>query len=471
MKTETFFLKAFAENVAVIDGDTDLCLTYAELERRIDELSENLSSQQSLFFLFCQNSIHDLVIYLAALNKGHAICLLDASMPSSFKHHLINHYRPHYIFEHQQIHYSHYNPIELAWHDMIAYRRNDFTSPTLHPELALLLSTSGTTGNPKLIRLSRKNIQSNAYSIIKYLAIGTGERAIAHLPMHYSYGLSVINSHLLAGGSLVLTSQSVMQKRFWDTFQKHQCTSFSGVPYHYHLLNRLNIEQFHLPTLKTMTQAGGRLDKDLVLRFHQYMQLKYGNFYVMYGQTEATARISYLPPSLLPEKIGAIGIPIPDGALKIFDNNTEIVTPKQIGELVYEGDNVMMGYALTAEDLSKGDEMQGRLKTGDLGYFDEDSIFYLTGRLNRISKVYGLRINLDDIETQLSSEGPVAVTSDDEFIFLYFENITLDIAEKNIKKLAESYKIHPSTFQYRQVQSLPRTSSGKIDYKQLQGMS
>lgn len=229
----------------------------------------------------------------------------------------------------------------------------------------------------------------------------------------------------------------------------------------------MGFEKLNVPSLRTLTQAGGRLEIPLVLKFEDIMRRRQGRFFVMYGQTEATARIAYLPPYCLPEKAGAIGIAIPGGVLKICDEGKEIKTPKKEGELVYYGHNVMLGYASTVEDLSKGDEMQGVLPTGDLGYFDQDEVFFVTGRLKRISKVYGLRINLDDIEKQLSSYGSVAVTTTDANIYIYIENGLPDVIEKCMIHLVDLYQLHPSTFRIETIVELPRTASGKINYQML----
>lgn len=430
---ELFRFSDHSSNVALIDGDTGKKLTYTELQIAVESATKKLQKEKQLILLFCNNTIASIIEYLAALYMGHAVCLLDAQIKEELKQKFLKHYQ-------------HSGKL------------------LIHPELQLLLSTSGTTGSPKLIRLSRKNIISNAKSIHSYLNITENERAVASLPIHYSYGLSVLHSHLLAGASIVLTQKSVLQKEFWDLFNREKCTSFAGVPYTYQMLNRIGFEKFSLPTLKTMTQAGGRLDKELINKFHKIMTQKNGNFFVMYGQTEATARIAYLPPELLPEKAGAIGKAIPGGSLKIYNDETEITKSHVLGELVYHGDNVMMGYADGPNDLKKGDELNGILRTGDLAYFDDEGIFYLSGRIKRISKVYGLRINLDEIESHLRIYGPVAVRSDDQKISLFFEGKT---HPECITMLSNIYNLHPTTFVCHQVEALPLTPNGKIDYQRL----
>lgn len=464
----TFPLQPYNQNIALIDGDTGRQLTYEDLLHDQERFCNFYPLQKSLIFLFSQNSMDEVAAYIAAINNDQAICLLDSRLKSEIKQQLVQTYLPHMILESAENTWEGYQPSVPFYGDLNAWTIiNPESSPELHPDLQLLLSTSGTTGSPKMIRLSKVNLISNAAAINEYLGINAYERAIASLPIHYSYGLSVLHSHLMAGASVVLTPHSIVQTEFWNVMNQYYCTSFAGVPYSYTLLERLGFDGTNVPSLKTMTQAGGKLEKELVLKYYELMKSRGGKFIVMYGQTEATARIAYLPMECLPAKAGAIGKAIPGGKLHVFEGDQEITAPDKIGELVYEGTNVMMGYAEGPQDLVKGHDQHGVLLTGDLGYFDRDGIFYVTGRIKRISKVYGARINLDELEEQLKSYGDVAIASDDRQIFLYFESGNEELFDKCVKELSEKYQIHYSTFVFRRVLKLPRTSSGKIDYKRL----
>lgn len=471
-----FALEPFGFEPALLDGDEGEIISYFQLRSAAPATKSVIETQRALIFLFSRKRLEEAVAYIGAMNLGHVVCLLDASMNYAFKEKLVNLYKPHYIIEglpytDSQEEYTPakgYKEVESPWDTLIIHSNTSiYDAPELHPDLQLLLTTSGTTGNPKLIRLSKKNIINNASSIMQYLSIFPEERAIGHLPFHYSYGLSVLHSHLFAGASIVLSQSSPAQQTLWDIIKIYKCTSLAGVPYTYKIMDRMGFEKMDLPNLRTLTQAGGGLEKSLILKFHDIMHRKGGRFFVMYGQTEATARISYLPPKYLPEKAGSIGIAIPSGTLQIYDKEKAITNPKKLGEVVYKGPNVMMGYALNPSDLIKGDEMQGVLHTGDIGYFDEDKFFYLKGRLNRISKVYGLRINLDDIEKELSRFGTVAVTATDTHIDIHLEDGALELPEKCIRHVSKIYRLHSSTFRCRAIPQLPRTSTGKIDYKKL----
>jgi acyl-CoA synthetase (AMP-forming)/AMP-acid ligase II len=337
-------------------------------------------------------------------------------------------------------------------------RRTHLCDYAIHPDLAVLLSTSGSTGSPKAVRLSYANLQANARSIAEYLELKPGDRAITTLPFSYSYGLSVINSHLLAGASVVLTDAGLTSREFWTQFQTHTVTSFAGVPFTYQMLQRLNPEKLPLDSLDTLTQAGGKLTPALTEYFCGLAKRRGWRFFVMYGQTEATARISYVPPRALARKIGSIGIPIPGGSMSIAAD----------GELVFAGPNVMMGYADSKDDLAKGDELHGILHTGDLASQDADGYFFLKGRLKRFVKVHGNRVALDALESALEDaiHAPVAVTGNDEKIAIHtLMHVSEDAVRQTIRDL---FGFHGSTYTITLMAELPMTASGKKDYGRLQ---
>jgi acyl-CoA synthetase (AMP-forming)/AMP-acid ligase II len=334
----------------------------------------------------------------------------------------------------------------------------------IHADLAVLLTTSGSTGNPKLVRLSDRNLEANARSIVEYLDIAPDQRAIQSLPLHYSYGLSILHSHLLAGASVALTPHSFMRPEFWSTVDQLACTSFAGVPYMYQTLHRLRFAPARHPSLRVLTQAGGALRVDLKRHFHELAVASGIRFFVMYGQTEATARISYVPPERLPEKIGSIGIPIPGGRLTLAD-----VPGLDDRELVYEGSNVMLGYAEQAGDLALGDVQQGVLKTGDLGRVDDDGFFSVVGRLKRFAKLFGRRVSLEDIEHEVESAFPAraAATDGGDRIVLHLAPegaVEIDAVAAHVARYLGT---PPKSIVVRRIASLPLTVAGKKDYNAL----
>ena len=337
----------------------------------------------------------------------------------------------------------------------------------LNKELALLLTTSGSTGSPKFVKVSYKNIKSNACSIAEYLELTDRERPITSLPMHYSYGLSVINSHLIKGATILLTDKSIMEKDFWTFFKEQEATSIAGVPYTYQMLKRLRVQRMELPSLRTLTQAGGKLSPELVGEFAQWAKNTGRRFVVMYGQTEATARMSYLPWDKTIDKSSSIGVPIPGGDLYIIGDEGEmILEPNVAGELIYRGDNVTMGYAETVADLYKDDENEGVLHTGDIAQFDEEGYFYIVGRLKRFVKIFGNRINLDQTEQiakQLYPECACIGTDDKIIIYVTDADITQEMRSYISVKLG----IHSSAIEVKVIDEIPKNSSGKVQYSQL----
>ena len=336
--------------------------------------------------------------------------------------------------------------------------------PSLDPALAVLLSTSGTTGSPKLVRLSAANIDANAASIADYLAITPDDRAITSLPCHYSYGLSVLNSHLLAGAGIILTDASVSTPEFRATFETHRATSMAGVPYVYELLESSGFRERPHPHLRTLTQAGGRLAPALVAAYTTWAAANDVRFFVMYGQTEATARMAYLPLERARDASDCIGIAIPGGHFDLadIDNPTHAVIAGA-GELVYTGPNVMMGYAETPADLALA-AGPNRLYTGDIAERTAHGLYRIVGRKSRFAKPFGLRIGLDDVETLLNNDGiEAAVTGDDSLIAVVYTGS--GTADDVAARLAAGFALPASLFDVRFVPALPRLSTGKIDYR------
>jgi acyl-coenzyme A synthetase/AMP-(fatty) acid ligase len=465
-------LKTFSSNTALVDTAIDKSVSYAELEKESQALAEKLKlSVKGLIFLFTKNNSESVITYIAALKFGNAVLLLDEKLNDEIRNELIENYKPELIISSSVVIPGKYKN-SFRYDSLHFLTRIENTTSNIYPELSVLLSTSGTTGSPKLVRLAYKNIQSNAESIADYLQIDETERPITTLPINYSYGLSVINSHLLKGAAIVLTEKTVFFRDFWNLFNEYKCTSFAGVPYTYTMLKRIGFDKIELPTLKYFTQAGGKLSEEFIKHFNEYAQLNKKKFYVMYGQTEATARITYVPPEKLNDKIGSIGISIPNGELKIINDGNEIINSKDVGEIVYKGDNVMLGYAETRDDLSKGDELNGMLSTGDLGYKDDDGFFYVTGRMKRFIKIFGLRINLDEVQKMIENHFNISVacTGKDELlkILVHSDDHLTEVKVK--EEVMKMYKLSFKSLVVKLATEIPTNSSGKYDYKKINEM-
>lgn len=438
-----FNLSKYKDNVAVIT-DKGERLTYAELDAmtRIDV-------PRGLVFCLCSNTLQSFVGYLTCLQSNLPVVMLDGSKPKEVIDTLVEAYHPEYIWD------GELKPTGLK-------------GESVSEELAMCLTTSGSTGSPKFVRLSAQNILANAEAIAEYLHIDENERPVTTLPMYYSYGLSVINSHLIKGATILLTDGTYAQREFWNFMREQKATSMAGVPYTYEILKRLRFFRMELPDLKVMTQAGGKLNKDIAKEYIEFAAEKGKKFYVMYGQTEATARMSYLPWESALEKYASIGIAIPGGKFSIIDaEGKEITEPEKDGELIYKGKNVSLGYAECRADLAKGDENKGVLKTGDVARRDTDGFYYITGRLKRFVKIWGNRCNLDATEQivkSITTNCACAGVDDKITVFVTEEGLS----EQIISLLSEKTGLNSRAFEVRVIDFIPKNDSGKVQYAALQ---
>jgi acyl-coenzyme A synthetase/AMP-(fatty) acid ligase len=449
-------------------GDDGAAITYRELGQDAAAIARALGPR-CLVFILCRNAIGSLAGYVACLNHGIVPLLLDADLDPGLLAELRAVYRPKYLWA----------PLDkkagLAGCQTVFEKHNYALLATgqsdgyaLHPELALLLTTSGSTGSPKLVRQSAKNILANARAIVQYLGLDHNERPITTLPMHYTYGLSIINSHLLVGATILLTGRTLVDRIFWQFFREREATSFGGVPYTYEMLKKMRFFRMALPSLKTMTQAGGKLTPELTREFAEFAQQKGLRFFVMYGQTEATARMSFLAPEQAVAKCGSIGFPIPGGEFYLVDEaGRTIAEAEQTGELVYKGPNVTLGYAECGADLAKGDEWGGTLLTGDMAKRDAAGYYYITGRKKRFIKLYGNRLNLDEIERLLKTlVTDCACAGRDDHLKIF---IIEPGREKEIKEfIAAKTGINPAAFAVAVIAAIPKNESGKTIYTKLE---
>ncbi|MFI6166743.1 AMP-binding protein [Nocardia sp. NPDC051052] len=448
-------LRSFDDRIAVLVATESVAedlrqVTYAQLATLVEEFAAELGPNRRLVALAARNDLPSLVGYLGALSAG-CVVLLTAAVTDE----LVATYDPDVVVE-----------------DGRPDVRRETSAHPLHPELALLLSTSGSTGSPKLVRLSSANLLANAAAIAEYLTIGPDDRATTTLPMYYCYGLSVVHSYLLRGASLLLTERSVLDDAFWHEFRACRATSFAAVPYTIDLLDRIGFADKALPDLRYFTQAGGRLAPERVRDYARLGAASGWDFVVMYGQTEATARMAYLPPDLAADNPDCIGLPIPGGefslepieetgghergiALGGRGNGTDVPH-----ELIYHGPNVMLGYATCPADLALGRTVTA-LRTGDLARRTPEGLYQVIGRRSRFAKIFGLRIDLQRLESGLTAAGfTVCCTDDDELLVVAVESPATDptgTAARLAGLPAASVRVCP-------VAELPRLANGKPDY-------
>ena len=457
-----------ARGAALFDGGRSAELSYEELGARVS-MNRALLRQlprPAVAFQFAVNSAACVASYLACLAEGVPLGLGEPAETSRTR--VIEAYRPSALIlaRTERIPGGYTTLGELAGSELVLCQAEGGAYPVApHPNLALLLATSGSTGDSKFVRLSLENLEANARSISQYLGLGPGEVAAQSLPMHYSYGLSVLNSHLASGGALALIGHSFMRPEFWGVAGECGCTSFAGVPYMYETLERLRFSPFATPSVRTLTQAGGHLKVEVAGRVLEAARAQGGRLFVMYGQTEATARISYVPPDRLSQKMGSIGLAIPGGELWLEPVDSD---PSR-NQLHYRGRNVMLGYATGPADLGRGDEQGGVLATGDLAEMDRDGFYRISGRLARFAKLFGKRINLAGIETDLEQRFPVraAALQGEDCLRIVLEGAVTSDAVSVRSHLTGVLGVPPAAVRVELAGRLPMTSSGKKDYRAL----
>ena len=461
-----FPLHTYADNIAVVTEE-GLTYTYAQLQSLTHEFSGAISNR-GMMICMCRNALSSLVGYVGALNASVPTLLLDGHRDVEYINGYVSNFQPEYIWLPKEISdgFVSSGKIIYAFQDYCLIHFDKYCT-NIHPDLFLLLTTSGSTGSPKLVRISKNNLLANTKSIIDYLHINSKERAITSLPFYYSYGMSVVNTHLYSGATILLTDKSVFQIEFVRFMKEYDATSFAGVPYTYEMLWKMRFLEMNTPTLKTLLQAGGKLKPGLAKQYIEKSKEKGKEFIIMYGQTEASPRMSYLPWQYAESKCGSIGVAIPNGEIEIVDENGEkILEPNHEGELVYKGPNVCMGYANNFSDFAKGDDFGGVLHTGDLAYVDNDGYAYITGRMKRFVKVWGNRCNLDALELLAKErcDQAVCIGKDDCIVIL----APLDADEKDLVfYLSQKTGLNLSAFKVKKGIPIPRAESGKVKYSEL----
>lgn len=409
----------------------DESVTYGELAARADTVARALGRTRRLVLVVMATEVAAVAGYLGALRGGHAV--LPAPDDPERVAALV----------------AAWDPDAVVDGGSVTVRRPG-TAHDLHPELALLLATSGSTGSPRLVRLPASAVDANVAAVADGLDVRPDDRAVAMLPLHYCYGLSVLHTNLARGAALVLRRDSVTDASFWAAVTAHRATSLHGVPHTFELLDTLGVADRPLPHLRYVTQAGGRLAPDDVRRWAERGRRDGWRFHVMYGQTEATARMTIADPDLALTRPGSVGRPVEGGRFTVTDD----------GELVYHGPNVMSGYADTPADLALARTVHA-LHTGDLGRVDADGTVEIVGRLKRIVKPAGVRIDLDALERLLARDGlRAACAGDDETLVVAVVGPD-DDALRRVPELLAGLPVVPVVVG---VPDLPRRPNGKLDH-------
>ncbi|MDQ1228596.1 AMP-binding protein [Sphingomonas sp. SORGH_AS_0879] len=434
---------------ALLDDTASEWLSYGALCARAANWAARLSGARALMFLYAANDIDTVAALLGGMEAGHAVVLFDPSLPRASRDALEATYAPEWVVEDGRA----------------EDRRSGAAASDLHPALTVLLSTSGSTGSPKLVRLTRSAITANATGIAEVLDIQGDDVAAGYLPLHYSYGLSVLTSHLVRGARIRLTAAGLTDRAFWPAMRTAGVTHMPGVPFHHQVMAKLGFARLGLDRLRTLTQAGGAMDAELRRRCHDHMSAVGGCFYVLYGQTEAAPRMTTLQPADFLVAPTSAGTPLPECRLEIIDADAQ-----GVGEVVFHGPNVMMGYAECRADLVRGDELGGMLRTGDVGYMDDAGRLHLTGRVKRFGKVFGLRVNLDDVEMVANTVCDSAVTQEGEALVVSYAHDGDDetVRQAIVGRLTDRFTVTLAGYRFRRLAAVPRTARGKVDYKALE---
>lgn len=451
-------------------------LSFAEVFALGDGLWRGLPAGTAA--ILCRKDVATVAAYLGALRNAVVPLMLDAEMPGPALARTLTAHRPDYILGvaggapaassavPSVVLPAGYAPVALAspgFAGRTLYRAEMADGVSPHPDLALMLPTSGSTGDPKCVRIGHGALSACTRAICAYLEMSPARRAVSLLPLHYSYGLSVLNVMAQCRGSFVLSEMSVLDKGFWPLIEETGVTDFSGVPFIFETLRRMRFSERTLQTLCCVTQAGGRLEPKLTRHFHQLFSAAGIRYFTMYGQTEASPRIAYLPPERAVEKEGSVGIPIACGQAVIADTGARTGE----GELLYRGDNVCLGYAHARADIALGDVFQGELATGDQVRIDPDGFIFIVGRRKRFIKMQGISVNLDHVESVLSEQGIACRVVGRDNRILVCHTGAGDAAEELPALVRQSFGFHGSGVRYAELPELPVTGSGKPDYAAL----
>ncbi len=442
-----------------IENREGSCLTYSELEN-LSEVYLQKIPKRTVVFILCDYHIDTVAFYYCMMNNHVVPLLLDRELDARLLENLIWAYHPQFLWmpKSRGILREQYTLVEESDEHMLFATKG--SAYPMYEQLALLLTTSGSTGSPKLVRISYENLVSCSKAMALAVGLKSDDKAITTLPMNYCYGLFIMMMHWMQGAAVCVTNLSVLSVDFWDFLVKSNVTNFAGVPFTYNMLEKTHFLEKNYPSLRFVIQGGGKLSEEKQMLFGKGLGKKGVEFYVAYGQTEGTCMMACIPCPYVTKKLGSIGVPVPGTNACIEDDS--------IGELVFQGGSVSLGYADKWADLAKGDENKGILHTGDLAYMDEDGYIYLKGRIKRFIKLLGIRVSLDEVESILNKEFPsceFACTGEDDRLKIYGAgDISIDaVSDLCRKRLGIERKMLVVSMMDR----LPRNSSGKLIYSEL----
>lgn len=416
--------------------------------RQVYEAAVNMEEYRDgrvLTLIYCDNSFENLVMVLKLFMIGQPMLLLSQNSDSAFRKEISERFQPFYIWEKGQL------------------KKADGGSGILyeiHPELALLLSTSGTIGKPKLTRISYQNIAEELRIGAEEYGIRKGQKTIRILPIEHVGGLVFCLYHWNVGGCVVTTDAQLMSSRFDNLYDEEEIQNIIGIPFHYSVLLKKGFwqDKRRISRLNCALFAGAKMDEREQFILISLLQEK---FVISYGQTECMAAVATAAFKNPEDKPGTVGRAVPGVKARVDEK----------GELYIESPTVCMGYAYDYRDLGKRDENQGVIATGDLAYIDEEGYIFLKGRIRRFVKILGNRIGLDEIETLLKTNFPeheFACTGENDEVNVFFKKTDeCNLEDWCRKELYQKVDIPLSMIHCYPVEEFPRSGAGKVLYSAL----
>ena len=455
------------QNKIGIKDDSGYTLTYGDICKTIEKFGA-LNLPRSVIFCLCENCAGSLIGYMAFENNKQVPLLLSASLDKELREHLEFMYTPSYYWIPERKKQEVNGEIIFSAYGYILLKTAYEPYP-LNEELSMLLTTSGSTGSPKLVRHKYGNLEANAANVAKAFSWRPDEEiGICDLPMNYTMGLNVINSHIVVGATVLMVKANLMDPDFWKFIKENGGTSFCGVPFSYEVMRRIGFDKMNLPKLQTLAEGGGKLTDKLFKWIATYAKENGKRFCATFGTSETSARMAFLAPDLALEKIGSMGKAIPNGELFLLDevSNADGTTT---GELGYRGPNVTMGYALNRDDLMKGDEFCGEYHTGDIAKRDAEGYYFIIGRKGRFLKLFGLRVSLDETERILKTQYPNAdfcCIGDDKRMNIFVTDKRIE--NEIIPFISGKTNLHNSAFRVFVIDVIPRNDYGKVRFAELE---
>ncbi len=454
-----------SDKVAIKD-DSGFCLTYADICHTINEVA-SLKLPRSIVFCLCENCAGSLVGYLAFESNRQVPLLLSANLDTGLRTNLASMYRPSYYWLPERKADEIDGERIYSAYGYALIKTSDEPYP-LNDKLSMLLTTSGSTGSPKLVRHKYGNLEANAENVAKVFNWSADEVGICDLPMNYTMGLNVINSHLVVGATVLMMKANLMDPDFWEFIRVNEGTSFCGVPFSYEIMRRIGFDRMDLPKLHTLAEGGGKLTDKMFTWIATFAANNGKRFCATFGTSETSARMAFLDPALALEKIGSIGKAIPNGELFLLDE-VKNDDGTSSGELGYRGPNVTMGYALCKEDLLKDDEFCGEYHTGDIAKRDQEGFYFIIGRKGRFLKLFGLRVSLDETERILKTQYPntdFVCTGNDRKMNIFCTD--KELRDQIVPFISEKTHLHNSAFRVYCIDRIPRNDYGKVVFTELE---